>query len=146
MLFDKVHHLLLRPCIHTAFNRNPMLSTIILDQFICTETLMTFFTVHQRIRKSTQMAGSHPCLRIHKNRTVHTYIVWRFLNKFLPPCTFYVILQLHTEISVIPGICQTTVNFRARIHKASCFCQSHDFFHCFFHVISPKIFSMPLLY
>ena len=93
MLFDKFHHLFLRPGIYASFNLDPMLCTVVLDQLICTETLMALLTVHQRIRKSAQVTRSYPCLRIHKNRTVYAYIVGRLLNKFLPPRSFYVVFQ-----------------------------------------------------
>ena len=142
MLFDKFHHLFLRPGIYASFNLDPMLCTVVLDQLICTETLMALLTVHQRIRKSAQVTRSYPCLRIHKNRTVYAYIVGRLLNKFLPPRSFYVVFQLHTQVSIVPGICQTTVNLRARIDESSGFCQSNNFFHCFFHNYSPKFFNV----
>ena len=93
MLFNKVFHLFLRPCIYAAaFDFDAFFLTEILDQFICTETLMAFLTVHQRIGKSAEMTGSYPCLWVHQDRTVNADIVRRFLNKFLPPCTFYIIL------------------------------------------------------
>ena len=59
------------------------------------------------------------CLWIHKDGTVNTYVVRVFLNEFLPPCSFYVVLQLYTKISVIPCICKTSVNLRTRIYKSS---------------------------
>ena len=93
MVFDKVHHLLLGPSVNgSAFDLQAFLCTEILDQLICAETLMALFTIHQRIRKSSQMSGSDPCLRVHKDGTVNAYIIRRLLNKFLPPGTLYVIL------------------------------------------------------
>ena len=126
---DKLSHLLLRPCIYSPFQLNAILCTVIFDDLVCTETLMTFFTVHQRIRKATQMSGCHPCLRIHQNRTVYTNIIWRFLNKFLPPCSFYVIFQFHTKIAVIPCVCKSAVNLRTRIYESSGFRQRYNFIH-----------------
>ena len=97
---------------------------------------MALFAVHQRIRKSAKMSGSYPCLWIHQNRTVNTYIVRAFLNEFLPPCSFYIIFQFHTKISIIPCICKSTVNLRSRIYESSGFCQCYNFFHCLFHDMS----------
>ncbi len=88
MRFDKIHHLLLGPCIHSSLKRYIMHLTVILDQLVRTETLMTFLTIHKRIGKTAQMSGSDPGLRIHQNRTIHTHIVRGLLNKFLPPCFF----------------------------------------------------------
>ena len=40
-------------------------------------------------------------------------------DELLPPCSFYIVFQLNAEVSVIPCICQTSVNLRARIYKSS---------------------------
>lgn len=69
------------------------------------------FTVHQRVRKTAQMTGSHPCLRIHQNSTVHPYIVWAFHDEFFPPGFFYIVFQLHAKVAVIPGVGKSAVNF-----------------------------------
>ena len=95
-------------------NGNAVLLTEILDQFIRTETLMTFLTIHQRIGETTQMSAGHPGLGIHQDRTVHTYIIGALLNELLPPCLFHIVLQFYTKITVIPGICQASVESRNR--------------------------------
>ena len=136
MILNKSNHLLICPAINGTIQLNIVLLCKILDQFIGTETLVTLFTIHQRIRKSTEMSGSNPCLRVHKNRAVNTDVVWILLNKLLPPCTLYVVLQFNTEITVIPCICQSTVDLRSRINKSSCLCHLHDFVHCLFHYVA----------
>ena len=119
MLFDEITHLFLCPSIDRAFQCDVFLIAEIFDQLICTETLMTFFTVHQRIRKASEMSGCYPGLRIHQNRTVHTDIVRILLNKFLPPCSLDVILQFDAQIAVVPCICKSAVNLRSRIYETS---------------------------
>ena len=133
MLFNESSHLFLAPCIYAFFQCASFFCTEIFDDLICTETLMAFFTVHQRIRESTQMTGSYPCLRIHQDCTVHTYIVRIFLDELFPPCSFYIVLQFHTKITIIPGVCQAAVYFGTRIYESSGFGKCNDFFHCFFH-------------
>ena len=86
------------------------------------------------IRETSQMTGGHPGLGIHQNRAVHAHIVGILLYKLLPPGALYVILQLHAQITVIPGVRQTSVNLGTRVYKASRFRQSHDFVHCLFHI------------
>ena len=135
MLFDEIHHLFLGPGVYAALNGNSMLLAEIFNKFISAETLMAFLTVHQGIGKSSQMSGRYPGLRIHKDRAVYSHIVRRFLDKFLPPGTFYIVLQLHAQISIIPGIGKTAVNLGTGIYESSCLCQSYDFFHCLFHGI-----------
>ena len=126
---NELSHLFLRPCIHSAFQFNTVFCTVIFDNLIRTETLMTFFAIHQWIRKATQMSRRNPSLRVHQNCTVHTNIVWRFLNEFLPPCFFYIVFQFHTKISVIPCVCKSAVNLRTRVYKSSGFCQRYNFIH-----------------
>ena len=122
MLFNEFFHLFLTPCVHTLFQSNAFFCTEIFNHLICTETLMTFFTIHQRIGKASQMSGSHPGLGIHQDCTVNTHIIWVFLNEFLPPCFFDIVFQFHTKITVIPCISQSTVDFGSRIYKTSGFC------------------------
>ena len=94
---------------------NVVLLAVVLDNLVCTETLVAFFTVHKRIGEAAKMSGSDPGLRVHQNGTVNTYIVWRFLNEFLPPCTLYVIFKLYAKVSVVPCIGKAAINLRTRI-------------------------------
>jgi len=134
MLLDEVLHLFLGPCVYTAaFDFNAFFLAEVFDQLVCTETLVALFTVHQRIGKSAEMTGSYPCLRVHQDRAVNTYVVRALHHEFLPPCFFHVVFQLNTERAVIPGICQAAVDFGTRIYKTSGFCYCHNFVHCLFH-------------
>ena len=140
VLVDILLHLLLGPAVHGALDRNIIFRHIILNQFIRPEALFTRLTVHQRIRKAAQMARSDPGLRIHQDRTVHAHIVRALLHEFLPPGFFYIVLQLHAEVSVIPCIGKPAVNLRSRIYKASRLRQSHYLFHRLFHRLCPPVF------
>ena len=136
-LFNKVLHLFLRPGVYRTFNLDMILCQVVFDQFVSAETLLTCLTVHQGIRKAAQMTRSNPGLGIHQNRTVNTYVVGAFLNKFLPPCFLYIVFQLYTKITIIPGVGKTAVNLGAGIYEASAFCQCYNFFHCLFHLRYP---------
>ena len=138
VLVDEIGHLLLRKCIDRLWQLNALLLTVILDQLVCTETLMALLTVHQRICKSAKMSGCHPGLRIHQNRTVDADIVRILCDEFLPPRFFYIILQLYAQVSIVPCICKATVNLRARIHKSSSLCKCHNFVHSLFHTDPPQ--------
>ena len=97
---------------------------------------MALLTVHQRVGKSAQMSGCHPGLGIHQDRAVHTHIIRGLLNELLPPGFFYVILQFHAKIAVIPRIRQTSVDLGAGIYEASRFCKGHNLFHrLFYHTV-----------
>ena len=137
VVLDELNHLLIAPAIYGAAEIDIIILCIILDQLIRTETLVTFLTVHQRIRKSAEMSGSHPGLRIHQNRTIHTDIVRILLNKFLPPCALDIILKFYAQITVVPGVCKATVDLGAWIYKTSRLCNLHDLVHCLFHYVCP---------
>ena len=137
MLFDEILHLFLRPSVYRALKLNAVLLAVVLDDLVCAETLMALFTIHKRIREASQMSGCDPGLRVHQDGTVNTYVVRRLLNEFLPPCALYVILKLYTKVAVIPSIRKTSIDLRTRVNKSSCFCQSNNLVHCFFHDISP---------
>ena len=145
MLFDKAFHLFLVPSVHGTIQFYIVFFCKCFDQLIGTKSLMTFFTIHQRIGKAAQVSGCYPCLWVHQNRTVHTNIVFILLNKLLPPGFLNIVFQLDTKISVVPCICQSTINLRTRINKSASFCQSYDFFHCLFHSYPPIRCRMHLL-
>ena len=148
-LKDEVLHLLVGPAVNRAErlvvcavgrfvslgDGDLVLVAVILDQLVCTESLMALFAVHERIGEGTEMSGSDPCLRVHKNRAVKTYIIRILLDKFLPPGFLDIVLKLNAQIAVVPGIRQTAVNFGAREDKSSGFCQCYNFIHCLFHVV-----------
>ena len=112
-------HLLLGPCVHGAFHLNAVFIVKILNQFVCAEPLLTLLTVHQGIGETAQVSAGHPCLGIHQDCTVNPHIVWAFHYKLLPPCLFYIVLQFHAKIAVVPGIGKAAVDFRAGIDGVS---------------------------
>ena len=140
VIFNEVHHFFLRPSIYRALQFNSVLLAEILNDLVCAETLMTFLTVHQRVREASQMSGCNPCLRVHQDCTVNADILGVFLNKFLPPCFFHVVFQLYTQRAIIPCVCQTAVNFGTGVNKASVFCQCYDFFHRFYCHLNSSLF------
>ena len=133
MLLNESGHLFLAPGVHAFLQHNAFLRAVILDQLVGAESLMTFPAVHQRVGKTAQMTGCHPGLGIHQDGAVHAHVVGILLDELFPPGSLYIILQLHTQISVIPGVGQAAVNLRPRVHKPSGFCQRYNFLHRLFH-------------
>ncbi len=135
MRLNEFHHLALGKRVDRLRKLEPLLLTKILDQLIRAEALMALLAVHQRIGKTAQMPGRHPRLRVHQNRAVYADIVGILLHKLLPPRLFDIILQLHAEIPVVPGIREPAVNLGTRIHKASRLRKCGNLIHCFFHIL-----------
>ena len=145
MFCDEILHLLFPPTVYGALQTDSLFLCKILYQLVCAETLMAFLTIHQRVRKTAEVAGRHPGLRIHQNRAIHAYIVFILLNKFLPPCLFDIVFQFYTEISIIPCICQPAIYLGTRIDKSAVLCQGNYLLHCLFHgnpPILPNILSL----
>ena len=133
VLSDEIHHLFLAPAVHGTAEVDAVFLGKVLDQLVRAEPFMTFLTVHQRVGEASQMTAGHPGLRIHQNGAVHAHIIPVPRDELLPPGLFYVILQLHAEVAVIPGVRQSAVDLGARIYKAPCLGERYDFFHCLFH-------------
>ena len=91
MILYKIFHLFLRERIDRFLQSDIFLCTVIFDHLIGAETLMAFLTVHQGIRKTAKMTGSHPGLGVHQNGAVHTYVVGILRDKFLPPGFLHII-------------------------------------------------------
>ena len=92
-------------------------------------------TVDQRIVEGRHVAGGHPDLRIHENGGVETHVVGILLHKLLPPRALDVVLQLHAERAVVPGVCKAAVDLGARVNKAPALAQRYDLVHGFFSVL-----------
>ena len=81
------------------------------------------------------MSGGDPRLGIHQNSGIKTDIVRVFLDKFLEPCFFYVVLKLGAEGTVVPGIGKSAVDLAAGIYETAVFAESDDLVHCFFSIV-----------
>ena len=123
LLFPNVvHHLLVAPAGRVG-------AVEVLDEVVGTVSGLAGLAVHERVREAAQMTGSHPCLRIHDDGSVQSHIIRGFLHELLPPGTLDVVLQLYTQRAVVPGVCQTAVNFRTRVYKAAGLTEVYDFIH-----------------
>ena len=122
MLCYVVSHLLICPACNIS-------SVKILNKIVGTVTSLALLTVHKRIGKSSDMTGSYPSLRIHKDSTVKTDIILVFLNEFLEPSLLDIIFKLNAERAVVPCVCKTAVNFTACINKTSALTESNKLFH-----------------
>ena len=92
MLLDEGFHLFLRHRIRGTTDIDTVRLCEVLDQLICTETLVALLTVHQRIGEGCEMSGCNPGLRIHQDRAVDTDVIFGLLDKLLPPGSLYVVL------------------------------------------------------
>ena len=102
----------------------------ILDQLIGAEARFARLAVHQRIVKAAHMAGGHPHLAVHQNAAVQPGIVFAFLNEFLPPRPFDVVLEFNAQRAEVPRIGQTAIDLASGENKAAVLAESRQFVHC----------------
>ena len=73
-------------------------------------------------------------MRIHYYGGVKADVVGALLNELLEPRLFNVVLELHAERTVIPGVGKAAVYLAARVDIASRLAEVYDHIKCFFAV------------
>ena len=142
MLVNVVEHLLICPACNVC-------AVKILDELVCTVTGLALLAVHERVGEAADVTGSHPCLGVHKDSGVKTYVVGALLNELLLPSSFDIVLQLNAEGTVVPCVGEAAVDFTSGIYKASAFTERYDLVHSFFcchnnnHLLCPQANFFP---
>ena len=78
------------------------------------------------------MPRRNPYLWIHEYCCIKPYVIYGFLNEFLPPGFFNIVFKFNTYRAVIPGVCESAVNFRTGVDYTSALAKSNYFVHRFF--------------
>ena len=99
-------------------------------------------TVQQRIGEPGHMAGGDPGLGVHDDGGVQAHVVGALLDELLPPGFLHVILELHSQRTVIPGVGETAVDLAAGEDIAPALAQVDDHVHGLFAAFHVQ----PLLY
>src|SRR3989344_4740157 len=107
-------------------NCNSLYSKFLFQQFISAGTCMTFSTFHKRIAKITDMAACFPYFGMHENRSLDLHHL-RFLpDESVPPALLHPFLEFRAERPVIPGIGQSSINFRTREDESTALTETDD--------------------
>ena len=96
-----------------------ILERVVFNELIGSMTALADLAVHERIGEAAEVTGRDPGLGIHDDRGIETNVVLAFRDEFFPPCLLDVVLELHTQRTVIPRIGQTAVDFAPGVDKAS---------------------------
>ena len=134
VLLDKVLHLLLGEGVDGLAELEAVLVAPVLDELVGAEALLALLAVHQRIGEAGQMAAGHPRLGVHEDGGILSHVVGILLHEFLPPGLFDVVLQLHAQRTVVPGVGKAAVDLAAGEDDAAVLTQSHDLVHGLFGV------------
>jgi hypothetical protein len=81
------------------------------------------FAIYKRISEALHMATGYPGLRVHKYRGIKPDHVVTLLDDRFPPSFFDVVLEFHTQWSVVVTSAQATVNLTRRKNKTPSFAQ-----------------------
>ena len=129
VFLDVSAHFIVRPTCRV--NVEAVLESIVFDELVSSVTALTYLTVHKRVRESAKVTGCNPCLGIHDDSRVKTYVVGALCYELLPPCLLNVVLEFNAERTVVPRVGKTAVDFGACVDKASVLTKSNYLIHCF---------------
>ena len=81
------------------------------------------------------MAAGHPGLGVHEDGGVQTHVIGVLLDELLPPGFLDVVLELHAQGAVVPGVGKAAVDLTACEDKAAALAKGYDLLHGFLLVI-----------
>ncbi len=139
LLLHKVLHLLLGEGVDGLAELKAVLVAPVLDQLIGAEALLALLAVHQRIGEAGQVTAGHPGLGVHEDGGVLPHVVGVLLDKFLPPGLLDVVLQLHAQGTVVPGVGKAAVDLGAGEDDAAVFAEGDDLVHRLFGVFHGEV-------
>ena len=134
VLLDEVLHLLLGEGVDGLAELEAVLVAPVLNELVGAEALLALLAVHQGIGEAGQMAAGHPRLGVHEDGGILSHVVGVLLHELLPPGLFDVVLQLHAQRTVVPGVGKAAVDLAAGEDDAAVLTQSHDLVHGLFGV------------
>ena len=124
VLRDEAFKLLVRPAVAGLLALGE-----VLDELVGAEAGLAGLAVHQRIVEAADVAGSHPHLAVHQDRAVQAGVVGALLHELAPPGLFHVVLELHAQRAVVPGVGQAAVDLGAREDVAAVLAQRDQLVH-----------------
>ena len=146
MLLHKLLHLGLAEGVHALAQVEAVFLAPVLDDLVGAKALLALLAVHQGVGKAAHVAGGHPGLGVHEDGGVQPYVVRVLLDELLPPGFFHIVLQLHAQGTVVPGVGQTAVNFAACENEAAAFAQGHDLVHGLLGVFHDRMHSFNIVW
>ena len=140
LVLHEVLHLLLGEGVDGLGQLHAVFVAPVLNELVGAEALLALLAVHEGVGEARQMAAGHPGLGVHQNGGVLADVVGVLLHELLPPGLFDVVLQLHAQRAVVPGVGEAAVDLGAGEDEAAVFAQGNDLVHGFlgvFHSDSP---------
>ena len=127
VLGDVVFHLFVRPTGKIDFET--VFCGVIFDKIIGSVTGFAGFAIHKRVGKTAHVTACHPNVGVHQDSAVETYVIFVLLNELFPPSLFYIVFEFDAERTVVPGVCESAVNFASGEDETSVLAQRDEFVH-----------------
>ena len=128
-----------RVVIHARYGHAQLvLGGVRLDEVVGAATAFARAAVHERVGKSAQMTGRLPSTSVHEYCAVQPEVVFALGHELAPPRFFDIVVQLHADGSVVPGVGEAAVNLAAREDYSARLAQRYQLVHCDFHCKLPS--------
>ena len=67
----------------------------VLYDIVSSLSCLALLAVDKGIRETAYVTGCHPCLGVHDDSGIETYVIRALLHELLPPCGLDVVLELN---------------------------------------------------
>ena len=98
---------------------NALLISQFFNELIFARALVAVQALNEGVGEGLNVSGSNPHLAGQNHRGVQANNVCAAANHVVPPLTFDVLFEFHSQRAVVPGRASTAVNFTAGENKAA---------------------------
>src|SRR5215213_1321650 len=106
-----------------------MLAEPLLDEVVRTKAALARPAVNQRVIEALGMSRRLPNARMHQNAGIEPDDVPTLVDESAPPQLFDIAFELNSKRPVVPGVCQTTINVRARENEPAALAERGNLIH-----------------
>ena len=122
---------------------------MLLDQIVRPMSGLALSAVQKRICETSQMSARLPHSGIHQDIRIQFIAVFPQLDKIISPRILDLIFQPCPQRSVIPRVCETSINLTSLINESVLIAVGHHLLHrkaSFFHVAHPFLLYFYIIF
>ena len=107
-------------------------SEVVLDEIVCTISLLGVLIVNERVIESSYVTGSNPCLRMHEHAGINADHIFVKTGHRLPPIPLDIVLEFHSHLTIVINCSQTVINLAGREYESIFLAMRHQDLEKFF--------------
>ena len=107
-------------------------SEVVLDEIVCTISLLGVLIVNERVIESSYVTGSNPCLRMHEHAGINADHIFVKTGHRLPPIPLDIVLEFHSHLTIVINCSQTVINLAGREYESILLAMRHQDLEKFF--------------